>query len=117
MLTSGIQGSFQKGIEKLSAPKGVEVLAQGPSEGSGSRGTAHLLHASIKSFLNDHTLEEEVFGPSTLAITADTKEELLQAAKNLGGHITATLHATDKDLKEYARPHRCPGTKSRTSYY
>jgi 2,5-dioxopentanoate dehydrogenase len=101
MLTSGIQGSFQKGIEKLSGANGVEILAQGPSEGSGSRGTAHLLHASIKSFLNDHTLEEEVFGPSTLAITADTKAELLQAAKKLGGHITATLHATDKDLKEY----------------
>jgi 2,5-dioxopentanoate dehydrogenase len=101
MLTSGIQGSFQKGIEKLKATKGVEVLAEGPSGGSGSHGTAHLLHASIKSFLNDHTLEEEVFGPSTLAITADTKAEILQAAKNLSGHITATLHATDKDLMEY----------------
>lgn len=101
MLTAGIQGSFQKGIEKLRAAKGVEVLAQGPAGGSGSHGTAHLLHASIKSFLNDHTLEEEVFGPSTLAITADTKAEILQAAKNLGGHITATLHATDKDLVEY----------------
>src|SRR5688572_12237376 len=101
MLTSGIQGSFKKGIEKLSTAKGVEVLAQGPSEGSGSRGAAHLLHASIESFLKDHTLEEEVFGPSTLAITADTKAEILQAAKNLGGHITATLHATDKDLVEY----------------
>ena len=50
MLTSGIQGSFQKGIEKLSAAKGVEVLAQGPSEGSGSRGTAHLLHALLNRF-------------------------------------------------------------------
>ena len=49
-----------------------------------------------------HTLEEEVFGPSTLTITADTKDELMQAAKNLGGHITATLHGTEKDLKEYA---------------
>lgn len=102
MLTSGIQGNFKKGIEKLSAAKGVEVLAQGPSEGTGSRGAAHLLHASIDSFLKDHTLEEEVFGPSTLAITANTKEELIQAAKNLGGHITATLHGTDKDLSEYA---------------
>jgi alpha-ketoglutaric semialdehyde dehydrogenase len=102
MLTSGIQGNFKKGIEKLSAVKGVEVLAQGPSEGTGSRGAAHLLHASIDSFLKDHTLEEEVFGPSTLAITANTKEELIQAAKNLGGHITATLHGTDKDLSEYA---------------
>ncbi len=102
MLTSGIQGSYQKGIEKLASAKGVDILAKGPTEGSGSRGTAHLLHASIESFLNDHSLEEEVFGPSTLAITANSKAELLQAAKNLSGHITATLHATEKDLNEYA---------------
>jgi NADP-dependent aldehyde dehydrogenase len=60
------------------------------------------LHASIDSFLKDHTLEEEVFGPSTLAITANTKAELMQAARNLRGHITATLHGTPKDLEEYA---------------
>ncbi len=101
MLTSGIQGSFKKGIEKLSSATGVEVLATGPAEGAGSRGVAHLLHASIDSFLKDPTLEEEVFGPSTLAITANTKDELIQAAEKLGGHITATLHATEKDLKEY----------------
>ncbi|WP_276366629.1 aldehyde dehydrogenase (NADP(+)) [Chryseolinea sp. H1M3-3] len=101
MLTSGIQGSFKKGIEKLSSATGVEVLATGPAEGTGSRGAAHLLHASIDSFLKDPTLEEEVFGPSTLAITANTKEDLIQAATKLGGHITATLHATEKDLKEY----------------
>jgi 2,5-dioxopentanoate dehydrogenase len=102
MLNSGIQGSFQKGVEKLSQAKGVTILAKGSSEGSGSRGTAHLLHASIESFLNDHTLEEEVFGPSTLTITANTKDQLLQAAKNLSGHITATLHGTEKDLADYA---------------
>lgn len=102
MLTAGIQGSFQKGIEKLSTTKGVEILAKGSLEGSGSRGEAHLLHASIESFLNDHTLEEEVFGPSTLAITANTKADLIEAAHKLGGHITATLHGTEKDLSEYA---------------
>ena len=101
MLTSGIQHSYQKGVEKLSSTKGVNVLAKGTIDGSGSRGTPHLLHASIESFLNDHTLEEEVFGPSTLAITANTKAELIQAAKNLNGHITATLHATDNDLNDY----------------
>jgi alpha-ketoglutaric semialdehyde dehydrogenase len=102
MLTAGIQGSYQKGIEKLSGIDGVDTLAKGLSEGSGSRGTPHLLHASIDSFLKDHTLEEEVFGPSTLTITANTKGQLLQAAKNLGGHITATLHGTEKDLEEYS---------------
>lgn len=102
MLTSGIRGSFEKGIEKLRTANGVETLAQGLPGESGSRGTAHLLHTTIDSFLKDHTLEEEVFGPSTLAITANTKKELMQAARNLRGHITATLHGTPKDLEEYA---------------
>ncbi len=102
MLTSGIHGSFEKGIEKLKTSKGVELLAQGKPGESGKRGTAHLLHASIDSFLKDHSLEEEVFGPSTLAITANTKDELMKAALNLRGHITATLHGTEKDLAEYA---------------
>ncbi len=102
MLTSGIHGNFEKGIEKLRSSNGVETLAQGKPAEAGKRGTAHLLHASIDSFLNDHALEEEVFGPSTLAITANTKEELMKAALNLRGHITATLHGTGKDLAEYA---------------
>jgi NADP-dependent aldehyde dehydrogenase len=102
MLSAGIQSNYQRGVEKLSNATGVNVLAKGTIDGSGSRGTAHLLHASIESFLNDHTLEEEVFGPSTLAITANSKSELLKAAQNLRGHITATVHATDKDLGEYA---------------
>lgn len=102
MLSPGIKGSFEKGIENLRAARGVETLAEGKAGDSGSRGTAHLLHASIDSFLKDHTLEEEVFGPSTLAITANTKEELMQAARNLRGHITATLHGTPKDLQDYA---------------
>jgi NADP-dependent aldehyde dehydrogenase len=47
-------------------------------------------------------LEEEVFGPSTLAITASSKDELFQAAKQLGGHLTATILGTEEDLHEYA---------------
>jgi 2,5-dioxopentanoate dehydrogenase len=102
MLTSGIQNNYKKGIEKLSGVEGVAVLAKGKTEGEGSRGTPHVLHATAALFLQKHELEEEVFGPSTLAITANNKEELFQAAKKLGGHITATIHGTGEDLTEYA---------------
>ncbi|HSU50262.1 MAG TPA: aldehyde dehydrogenase (NADP(+)), partial [Segetibacter sp.] len=102
MLTSGIKNNFQKGIEKLIGVNGVEVLATGKSEGEGARGTPHLLHAAASLFLEKHELEEEVFGPSTLAITANDKQELLRAAKQLGGHITATIIGTEKDLQEYS---------------
>ena len=102
MLTSGIQKNFQNGIEKLSSVEGVSVLAKGKNEGEGSRGTAHLLHAPADLFLQQHELEHEVFGPSTLAVTATNKEQLLQAAQQLGGHITATIHGTEEDFQEYA---------------
>jgi NADP-dependent aldehyde dehydrogenase len=102
MLTSGIQNNFKKGIEKLSNVEGVAVLAKGKNEGKGWRGTPHVLHATATLFLQKHELEEEIFGPSTLAITANSKEELFQAARKLGGHITATIHGTEEDLAEYA---------------
>jgi NADP-dependent aldehyde dehydrogenase len=102
MLTSGIQNNYKKGIEKLSNVEGVAVLAKGKNEGEGSRGTPHVLHATAALFLQKHELEEEIFGPSTLAITANSKEELFQAARKLGGHITATIHGTEEDLAEYA---------------
>lgn len=102
MLTPGIQNNFQKGIERLSNVEGVKILAKGNHEGEGSRGTAHLLHSTAALFLQKRELEEEVFGPSTLAVTADNKEQLFQAAEQLGGHLTATIHGTEEDLKEYA---------------
>lgn len=102
MLTSGIQSNYQKGVEKLSNIEGVSILAKGKSEGEGNRGTPHVFHSTASLFLNQHVLEEEVFGPSTLAVTASDKQQLLQAAEQLGGHLTATIHGTEEDLKEYA---------------
>jgi alpha-ketoglutaric semialdehyde dehydrogenase len=101
MLTAGIQSNYQKGIEKLKSVEGVDVLASGQNEGEGVRGTPHLLHTNATLFLEKHELEEEVFGPSTLTVTADNKQQLLQAAEKLGGHITATILGTEEDLQEY----------------
>ncbi|HSJ66696.1 MAG TPA: aldehyde dehydrogenase (NADP(+)) [Anditalea sp.] len=101
MLTSGIQNNYLKGIEKLSSSKNVEVLAKGKEESASSRGTSYLLHTSAQSFLTEHHLQEEVFGPSTLAVTAQQKDELLKAAENLHGHLTITIHGTEEDLLEH----------------
>jgi len=102
MLTSGIQNNFQKGIDKLSSIEGVSISAKGISNGEGVRGTPHVLHATASLFQQRHELEEEVFGPSTLTVTTDNKEELFQVAKQLKGHLTATIHGTEEDLIEYA---------------
>ena len=46
-------------------------------------------------------LKKKIFGPSTLTVKADNKTEIIKAAKNLKGHLTATLHATKEDLENY----------------
>ena len=52
--------------------------------------------------MTSRAFEEEVFGPSTLIVTADEKSELLKVAENLGGHLTTTLWANEDDLSDYA---------------
>ncbi|MDT0684979.1 aldehyde dehydrogenase (NADP(+)) [Autumnicola psychrophila] len=101
MLTSGINGSYREGIEKLSSKNNVEVLAKGKEESSSCRGTSYLLHTTAQSFLSEHSLQEEIFGPSTLAITAQHKDEIVKAAENLYGHLTITIHGTEEDLLEH----------------
>jgi NADP-dependent aldehyde dehydrogenase len=103
MLTPDIHNSYEKGIDKLRSSKDVSVLAAGKkNQGSGFKATAYVLQATVPSFLNDHLLEEEIFGPSTLAVTANSKEQLIDAAQKLHGHLTATIHANAKDLADYA---------------
>jgi len=102
MLTEAMKENFRKGIESLGAIKGVSIFPGKQRDDSGTRGAAVLLRTDVQSFLAHHVLQEEVFGPSTIAITATTREELLRAADSLHGHLTATVHGTSEDLSEYA---------------
>lgn len=102
MLTSGMRQAYQSGLENLGKQAGVEVLAKGKTEGTGFQGTACMLQTSAVHFLANARLEEEVFGPSTLTVTANHKSELLEIARKLQGHLTATLWATEEDLQNYA---------------
>ncbi len=101
MLTPGIRENYRQGIERLSHTRDVDVLAKGKEETNACYGTSYLLHTSVQSFLHDDTLQEEVFGPATLAVSAKHQDELLQAAHSLHGHLTVTVHGTEEDLQEH----------------
>jgi NADP-dependent aldehyde dehydrogenase len=101
MLTSVIYHSYVEGIKKLASEKEIRLLTGAISESHENMGIPCLLETSAGYFLADKTLEKEVFGPSTLAVLAKNKGEMLGVAENLGGHLTATLQAEDEDLKNY----------------
>jgi 2,5-dioxopentanoate dehydrogenase len=102
MLSQGIRNNYSSGIHRLSNTPGVELIATGKEVGNEHQGTPALFETNAANFLRDHILEEEVFGPSSLLVTADNHEYFLRAAENLSGHLTATIHGTEKDLVEYS---------------
>lgn len=102
MLTAGIYQAYKSAIDNLDKHASVKVLVKGKTEGTGFQGTACMLQTSAAHFLANARLEEEVFGPSTLTVTANHKSELLEIARKLQGHLTATLWANEEDLQNYA---------------
>ncbi len=101
MLTSGIQSAYNKGLEQLAANNNLEVLADGKDPQDEQKVVSKVFKTSMQSFLENESLAEENFGPSSLLVEASTKEEILKAAHALGGHLTATVHATEEDLENY----------------
>jgi len=101
MLTGKIKEAYDSGIDAFTRLEGVEVAARGTKEEGGCRGIPHLLQTTAQTFKKNPRLAEEVFGPSTLVITAFNKEDLINAASVLKGQLTATIHCTDKDLEDY----------------
>jgi NADP-dependent aldehyde dehydrogenase len=100
MLTPGIQSAYSKGMAERA--RTAEILAQGPAPaGSGCGAAAAVFQADGEAFLRDPSLGEELFGPSTLLIKYSNREQLLQVARSLEGHLTATIHGTEKDLADY----------------
>jgi NADP-dependent aldehyde dehydrogenase len=100
MLTGSIHEAYRQGIGLLAQQHGVQHLTPGEQAGA-KRGAAQLLSVGATDFLSNKKLEEEVFGPSTLAVQAGSREELLAVANSLGGHLTASVFGTPKDLEDH----------------
>jgi NADP-dependent aldehyde dehydrogenase len=103
MLHEGIRSSFEQGATKLAATTGVQTVAKGGRpDGAGCGQRARMFVTSAKNLAAQPEVAEEVFGPSTIAVTTQSRDEALQAARQLQGHLTATIHGTEQDLKEWA---------------
>jgi len=102
MLTQGIQDSYNKALSRLESQQGVKVLARGKAHGDGFTGTPEIVSVDSRTFLRNKVLQEEVFGPSSLSVEAKSPDELVEIARNLEGHLTASLFATEEDLKNNA---------------
>ena len=101
MLNAGTLQSYENGIRALSDHNGIEKLA-GQAQ-AGKQAQPHLFKADVSLLLqDDHILQEEVFGPTTIIIEVANASQLSHALEHLAGQLTATLIADDADISEFA---------------
>ncbi|MEN5218713.1 aldehyde dehydrogenase (NADP(+)) [Pseudomonas pudica] len=101
MLNAGTLRSYSQGVQRLLQHPGVRHLAG--AEQAGDQAQAQLFQADVSLLLNgDVLLQEEVFGPATVAVAVADEAELRRVVQALHGQLTATLIAEPEDFQRFA---------------
>lgn len=104
LLTSRVHEAYLSGTRARSAQQGISKVSQPDAApaASGFRVPSALFETTASAFTRDPKLHAEIFGPATMLVTHSSRQELLQLARSLEGHLTATIHGTEQDLRDYA---------------
>jgi len=101
MLHEGIVRAYGEKRNKALARSGVTLISESeqPAQGLQGRPTVAIVKAS--DFLKDTVLHQEVFGPWSLIVACADAEEMTLVAASLEGQLTASLMATEGDVREH----------------
>lgn len=96
MLTDGIAAAYRRGKDRLDQSNALRAVLSTTSQGRSA--TPNLYETDADSFLSDHSLGEEVFGPLGLVVRVRDTDQMLALARGLEGQLTTTLHMDDGDM-------------------
>jgi 2,5-dioxopentanoate dehydrogenase len=103
LLTKAIHSSYDSAIAARKTDAAVKLVAEGPQAAAGASFavSSALFETDAAAFL-DSELDAEIFGPTTLLVEHSSRDQVLAIARSLEGHLTATIHGTEEDLREFA---------------
>jgi 2,5-dioxopentanoate dehydrogenase len=101
MLHEGIAKAYSANRETALMQEDVHLVAESAlrSDRDGQTGLPTIATATARAFLNNPVLHQEVFGPYSIVIRCKDMDEMIRVARNLEGQLTATLMATENDIK------------------
>ena len=100
MLTQGMRQALDAGTAKQLAA-GAKALLNNPVPDICPK--PFLAEVDAATFIVDHQLQEEVFGPASLIVWTDSVQQTLQVLQTVGGTLTVTFWGADKDTPEVRR--------------
>ncbi|MEX2534607.1 MAG: aldehyde dehydrogenase (NADP(+)) [Trueperaceae bacterium] len=103
MLHQGIAEAFWSGVRRLREAPGVHLLTPIPDTGSlaPTQATPVVLRTSASAFFEREDIAQEIFGPVTILVDCESREQVVQLAHALEGHLTATVHAEEDELSAH----------------
>ena len=103
LLTASIHSSYDSAVAARKANGVVGLIAETSKaqEDTGFVAGSALFETSAATFIKSH-LEAEIFGPTTLLVQHSSRDQILEIAGALEGHLTATIHGTEQDLRDFA---------------
>lgn len=101
MLHPGIAKAYAEKRGSALAQPEVATVAVSVTAPQANQGAPTLASATAEAFFRNPLLHQEVFGPYSIIIQCKHPEEMLKVARQLEGQLTATLMATDQDIREH----------------
>lgn len=99
MLNPGIFKNYIESRANALSQDNVETVAVSTSEPLMYQGMATIASAKAAAFINNPLLHQEVFGPYSLVVRCSDMKEMLEVIKHIEGQLTATLMATNDDVR------------------
>src|SRR5580700_1388262 len=103
LLTRAIHSSYDSALTGRKTAAAVTLVAEAPKSApqAGFAVNATLFETDAATFLSSN-LDAEIFGPTTLLVRHSNRDQVLEIAGSLEGHLTATIHGTTQDLRDFA---------------
>ncbi len=97
MLTAGIHAAYERGVEQLTKHQKLKEIARGAEPQGPHCGRAALFSTTAAHVQQHPEIAHEVFGASSIIVSAKNEAELAESLEKLEGQLTATLHVTAED--------------------
>jgi NADP-dependent aldehyde dehydrogenase len=103
LLTRTIYSSYDSALAGRKSHSAVTLVAEAPKAvpPCGFAVGAAVFETDADTFLSSE-LEAEIFGPTTLLVSHSKRDQILEIAAALEGHLTATIHGNAQDLRDFA---------------
>lgn len=101
MLSADIANNYMDMKRKTAVQHIVKIVGKAQSKGKYAEGVPCVMACRAADLIKSPEIAEEIFGPSTMIVIAEDKNEILQVLDVIGGQLTATLFCEKENLLQH----------------